>query len=254
MPFHSSITRRQWLKNSALLAAISAMPNLPFWQDRQRRSRPADHYAVGKNNLVTSTSRQASESALWAISKGGNAADAYLTAALTQTVVEHGLTSLGGGFSIKYFDAASGEITSILGPLGPAAAEPYDFERESPVTQTGRAMPVPGFLSGVHAAHKRFGKLKWETLFLPAVNHAANGFEVGPTLVTAASSKATRFEEGKSLWMKQGRLLRPVKRLSSSNSAIRCSVWRRKDQIIFTTVNLPRITFAAPRRTADELR
>ncbi len=57
-------------------------------------------------------------------------------------------------------------------------------------------MPVPGFLSGVHAAHKQFGKLKWDQLFGPAIQYANEGFAVGPLLVSAASSKAAR-EEGK---------------------------------------------------------
>ncbi len=56
---------------------------------------------------------------MWALSQGGNAADAYLTATLTQTVVEHGLTSLGGGFSITT-TMPTGEINSVVGPLGPA--------------------------------------------------------------------------------------------------------------------------------------
>jgi len=207
MPDHALFTRRRWLKNATAVAAISAAPTTLFSQKRQRFSRPKDHHATGMHGAVASTSKEASESALWALSRGGNAADAYLTVALTQTVVEHGLTSIGGGFSIKYFDAATGETHSVLGPLGPAAAESYDFDRKSPITQTGRAMPVPGFLSGAHAAHKRFGKLKWNQLFGPAVKYANEGFAAGPVLVSAARSKATRHPEGKSLWMNQGRLL-----------------------------------------------
>ncbi len=141
------------IAGSATIAAILTAPGALFSQDGLRFAKPKDHYATGKKNAVASTSREASEAALWALSQGGNAADAYITAALTQTVVEHGLTSIGGGFSISYFDAATGNINGVLGPLGPAKAESYDFDRESPETQTGRAMPVPGFLSGVHAAH-----------------------------------------------------------------------------------------------------
>lgn len=172
-----SLTRRQFLGHTGAIAALSAAPNLLFAQNGQQQqpaapqrfSKPIDHYASGKNVAVTSTSREASESALSAMAQGGNTADAYLTATLTQTVVEHGLTSIGGGFSIKYFDAATGKISSIVGPLGPAADEPYDFDRQSPVTQAGRAMPVPGFLSGLHAAHKQHGKLKWRKLTFDAI-------------------------------------------------------------------------------------
>ena len=145
---------------------------------------------------------------MWALSQDGNAADAYMTAALTQTVVEHGLTSIGGGFSLKYFDAATGQIHSVVGPLGPAAAESYDFDRQSPITQTGRAMPVPGFLAGVYAAHKRFGTLNWDQLFGPAIKYANEGFAAGSLLASAAKSKATRHPEGQSLWMKHGHLLK----------------------------------------------
>ncbi len=132
-----------------------------------------------------------------------------MTAALTQTVVEHGLTSIGGGFSMTYFDAATGKIHSTVGFLGPAKAEPYDFQRTSPVTQTGRAMPVPGFLAGLHSAHNQFGKLKWQSLFEPAIGYALDGVAVSPLVVSAAQSKAARFDEGKALWIREGRFLQP---------------------------------------------
>lgn len=204
-------TRRQFLGYTGAVAAVSAAPNVLAAQNtpRQRFSRPKDHFSSGNTVAVTSTSREASESALWALARGGNAADAYMTATLTQTVVEHGLTSIGGGFSIKYFDAATGKISSIVGPLGAAKDEPYDFDRQSPVTQTGRAMPVPGFLSGLHAAHEQHGNLAWNTLFEPAIKYANEGFPASPLLVSAAGRKAALHAEGKSLWMKQGRFLKP---------------------------------------------
>ncbi len=208
IPNRIALTRRQWLKNATALAAVSAAPDGLFSQDLKRFSKANDHHATGKKNAVAATTKEASESALWALSQGGNAADAYITATLTQTVVEHGLTSLAGGFSINYYEAATGKIHSVVGPLRGAEAEKYDFDRKSPITQTGRAMPVPGFLSGVHSAHKQFGKLKWDQLFAPAIKNANEGFSLGPLVVSAASSKATRFEEGKALWMKEGRLLR----------------------------------------------
>lgn len=213
-----SMTRRWFLKCSGVLAASSAAPDVLLSQNARpqqqlpagpRFSRPENHYSCGKTVAVTTTSREASESALWALTEGGNAADAYLTATLTQTVVEHGLTSVAGGFSVKYFEAATGKISSIVGPLGPAEAEPYDFDRQSPVTQTGRAMPVPGFLSGMHAAHSQHGKLNWKTLFEPAIKFANEGFPVSPLLVSAAASKAALHAEGKALWMKRGRFLKP---------------------------------------------
>lgn len=201
-----ALTRRSWLTNAAAITAAATTELLPG-QEVKRLAVAKDHHATGKKHAVTTTTQESSNAAMWALAQGGNAADAYLTASLTQTVVEHGLTSIAGGFSIHYYNAATGEIHSVVGPLGPAKAEKYDFDRKSPITQTGRAMPVPGFLSGIHAAHKKFGKLKWDQLFKPAVQHATEGFPAGALLASAARSKATRFEEGKALWLKQGKLL-----------------------------------------------
>jgi len=129
---------------------------------------------------------------MWALAERGNAVDLYMTAALPlpQTVVEHGLTSICGGFSVNYFDSVTGKTSSIVGPLGPAEAELYDFERQSPVTQTGRAVPVPEFLSGLNGAHVQHGKLKWNTLFEPAIKYANERFPASPLLVGATGPKA----------------------------------------------------------------
>ncbi|MGE3803558.1 MAG: gamma-glutamyltransferase [Gemmataceae bacterium] len=167
-----------------------------------------DHYATGTKAGVCSTSIEASEAALWALDQDGNAADAYLTAALAQTVCEPGLTSVGGAFGIQYFEAAKAQTTYVVGLLGPAAAEPYDFDRHSPVTQTGRAMPVPGYLAGVYEAHRRYGKLDWAKLFQPAIRHAKEGFLVNPEIIAAAERKALKDPGSKELWLRNGRLLK----------------------------------------------
>ena len=117
-------------------------------------SLASTHYAFGKSVAVATSSTEATEAALWALAEGGNAADAYITAALTQTVVEPGLTSLGGAFGVTVFEAASKATRSAVGLMGPAAAEPYDYPRFDPVSLTGRGMTVPGFLAGVKLAHE----------------------------------------------------------------------------------------------------
>jgi gamma-glutamyltranspeptidase / glutathione hydrolase len=198
------LTRRELVGGIAGSCLASAWPMSVLGQ----RSGRADHYATGMNAGVSSTSLQASEAALWALDQGGNAADAYMTAALTQTVSEPGLTSLGGAFGMQYFDVAKAETTYVAGLLGPAAAEAYDFERDSPVTQTGRAIPVPGYLAGVFEAHRRHGQLDWAKLFQPAIRHATDGFLLIPDIIAAAERKALKDPESKELWTRNGRLLK----------------------------------------------
>ena len=182
------LTRRGFFAGVAGSCVASILAESSFAQ----RSSRTDHYATGTQAGVTSTSLQASEAALWALDQGGNAADAYMTAAITQTVSEPGLTSLGGAFGMQYFDAGKKETSYVAGLLGPAAAEAYDFDRESPVTQTGRAMPVPGYVAGVFEAHRRHGRLDWAKLFQPAIRHANDGFLVIPEIIAAAQRKAVK--------------------------------------------------------------
>jgi gamma-glutamyltranspeptidase/glutathione hydrolase len=213
------LDRRAFLSRIAGTAAAAALPHLPCLNARAQGSRKADHYASGTKAAATTTSREATEAALWALREGGNAADAYMTAALTQTVVEPGLTSIGGGFGVEYFDAATGETRGASGAFGPAKNEPYDFDRFSPVTQTGRAMPVPGYIAGLHAAHEELGKLPWKKLFEPAIAHAAGGALILPAIIEAAKRRGSQHPEGKALWQKEGRFLKPREKLVQADLA-----------------------------------
>ena len=197
------LTRRAFVTGVAGCCGGALRPILAMAQ----RSGRTDHYATGAQAGVTSTSLQASEAALWALDQGGNAADAYMTAAITQTVSEPGLTSLGGAFGMQYFDAGKKETSYIAGLLGPAAAESYDFDRASPVTQTGRAMPVPGYVAGVFESHQRYGRLDWAKLFQPAIRHAKEGFLVIPEIIAAARQKAIKDPASRELWHRDGHFL-----------------------------------------------
>lgn len=198
------LTRREFARSVAggCIASLLPVPALA------QRSGRADHYAIGKSAGVAATSLQAADAALWALEQGGNAADAYITAAVTQTVCEPGLTSLGGAFGVNYFDAKKKETTCVAGLLGPAADESYDYDRDSPVTQTGRAMPVPGYVAGVFEAHRRHGRLGWEKLFQPAIRHATEGFSVVQDVLVAARAKALKDPDSRALWCPNGQFLK----------------------------------------------
>ena len=87
------MNRRDFSKHLGLGALAASAPGL--MAAAPRRSRRENHYATGESEAATSTSEEATDAALWALAEGGNAADAYMAAALTQTVVERSiLTSL----------------------------------------------------------------------------------------------------------------------------------------------------------------
>lgn len=183
------------------------------WPGRPALAEPVSpaspHYAFGKSVAAASASKEATDAALWALAEGGNAADAYITAALTQTVVQPGLTSLGGAFGVTVFDAETKTTRAAVGLLGPAAAERYDYPRFDPVSLTGRGMTVPGFLAGVALAHEKHGRLTWARLFEPAIRCAKDGFAVPERILRGAKRHGARLPEGKALWIKDGRFLEP---------------------------------------------
>ena len=172
---------------------------------------PAHIRAVGPAPMATTDHPYATEAALWALERGGTAADAYITAALVQCVLEPTMTTLGGGFGVTCFDAASGELSTAGGafafPSGAPASEPYDEAR----SWTGFGAMVPGYVRGLEAAHAAYGRLPWQDLWEPAIAFAENGFVIDHILwgcVHHARKMVGRFAgPGRDNWFRDGYLL-----------------------------------------------
>ncbi|MDE2805884.1 MAG: gamma-glutamyltransferase [Gemmatimonadota bacterium] len=137
---------------------------------------------VGSGVMATTDHPYATEAALWTLERGGTAADAYITAALVQCVLEPAMTTLGGGFGVTCYDAATGELSTAGGafafPSGAPASEPYEEAR----SWTGFGAMVPGYVRGLEAAHGAYGRLSWQELWEPAIAFAENGFVIDHTL------------------------------------------------------------------------
>jgi gamma-glutamyltranspeptidase/glutathione hydrolase len=152
------------------------------------RPQTEDHaLAVGRNGAVVGTSEPAAvRSGLEALKAGGSAVDAALVTAMAQITLGLGCyISFSGILSMVHYEAATGEVTSlnagyntVRGETDPATipglanplADPFGA-----IAPSGRATLVPGFMKGVEAAHRRFGKLPWATLFEPSIYFAENG-------------------------------------------------------------------------------
>jgi gamma-glutamyltranspeptidase/glutathione hydrolase len=166
---------------------------LKRYNQQLQQKAVANPPAVGLRGAVTGTyNAPAMRAGLEALKQGGSATDAALTTALTQvTLCGGGWVSYTGILSMVYYDAATGKVydlnagyNTVRGedaPLTIPAAngllnDPYGGQ------PSGRATLVPGFMAGVQAAHERFGKLPFKTLFQPALYYAEEGFEVSPYL------------------------------------------------------------------------
>jgi len=149
--------------------------------------------AEGRNGVIAGTTGAAAERAgLEALLQGGSAADAVLTTALAQITLAMGSwVSYAGMLTMVYYDAGSGRFfhlnagfNTVAGeddPMSiPAQVNPLSPRPDAEVRPSGRTALVPGFMAGVEAAHKKFGKLPFKDLFTPAIHYAEHGFELTP--------------------------------------------------------------------------
>ena len=130
-------------------------------------------------------SAQVSEDILRA---GGNAVDAAVAAgfALAVTLPEAGNIG-GGGFMLIHMNGEDAFLDyREKAPLATNRDMYLDENGEVIENATligGQAAAVPGTVAGFWAAHKRYGKLPWASVVMPAVRLAADGFEPHEQLV-----------------------------------------------------------------------
>ncbi|MCJ7465656.1 MAG: gamma-glutamyltransferase [Maribacter sp.] len=135
-----------------------------------------------KNGMVVSSDRNASESGVAILKKGGNAVDAAVATAFALAVTHPSAGNIGGGGFLVYMNA-NGEVTTIdfreKAPL--AATNEMYLDKEGILVEdlnhmSIKAIGVPGTVAGLYLAHQKYGKLSWAEVVQPAIDLAANGF------------------------------------------------------------------------------
>ncbi|WP_129793956.1 gamma-glutamyltransferase [Sphingosinicella sp. CPCC 101087] len=168
-----------------------------FWSIQQA-ALPGNPSATGTRGAVsTALNGLAARVGEEALRQGGSAVDAVMSAALAQIVLGGGaVISAFGILALMHHDAASGETTSlnagwntvrgetdalsIPGKINPAGDGMANMIGDS--EPSGRTAMVGGFMRGLEAAHRRYGKLRFARLFDAAIELAEDGFTVPPGL------------------------------------------------------------------------
>ncbi len=175
----------------------------------------------GKSGLVTGTmSPIAVHAGIEALKQGGTAADAAATVALTQITTALGsYVSYAGVLQLVYYEAKTGKVYSLnagwnsyIGETDPKSIPvddlgPIAFGTKSTEGAEGRKTLVPGFMAGIEAMHNRFGKLKFQELFEPAIFYADNGVTISPVLAAFFKSRQkflSRTAEGRAFMNRAG--------------------------------------------------
>ncbi len=127
---------------------------------------------------VVTTHQAATDAGMAMLAQGGSAADAAIAIASVLTVVEGWFSSvLGGGTWALYFDASTGEVTSLdgVGPTGGHATREDYAERagESGIHQSN----VPGAWDGWMLWLQQYGRLDLGQILEPALGLARDGHQ-----------------------------------------------------------------------------
>jgi gamma-glutamyltranspeptidase/glutathione hydrolase len=132
---------------------------------------------------VVSAHETATEAGIEILQAGGSAADAAVAVAATLSVVEPWFSSvLGGGTWALYYDATTGEVTSLdgVGPVGSlASVENYGSRASQPGMHQSI---VPGAWDGWMLWLERYGRLPLGDVLAPAIEAGRAGYEVGPAM------------------------------------------------------------------------
>jgi gamma-glutamyltranspeptidase / glutathione hydrolase len=152
----------------------------------------------------------ATEAAIAAYDKGGNAVDAAIASAITLGIVDGHNSGIGGGCFIL-IRAADGSITAIDGrEMAPAAATRDLFVRggkaDTSLSQTGPlASAVPGSLAAWELALAKHGNLKLADLLLPAAELAEKGTAIDGVFarkLAAAAKDLAKFPASAAIFLK----------------------------------------------------
>ena len=154
--------------------------------------RSAEDLGVpSRDGLVVCVSSPSCDAGAGALASGGNAVDAAVATAFALAVTHPSAGNIGGG-GFMIVRTAAGQIstfdyrekaplkstrTMYLGP---------DGRIDRSLTAAGYLAPgVPGTVRGLELAHKRFGKLPWRQVVMPAIGLAENGFPLSESLARA---------------------------------------------------------------------
>ncbi len=189
--------------------------------------------------MVTANHVLAAEAGAQILASGGNAVDAAIATSLALGVVEPSSSGIGGrGYMVIHApELPSGTVidgheraprkahaemyTPIPSTDTPPTDEPSVTRPRAHVVNDAntigpQAVAVPGVVAALAAAHERYGKASWKSLFEPAIQLAEDGFTVSVPLAISLArnySKLTRDPHAATVYLPNGQPAQPGDRL-----------------------------------------
>lgn len=162
-----------------LLAAIlvSILPLTPVTAQPEKTAP-----VVAKGGMVVCVSPPAVEVGAEILKKGGNAVDAAVAVAFAMAVTWPEAGNIGGGGFMMVGPPGQEPVCIEYRETAPAGAKADLFADGKTSAFSHKASGVPGTVRGLALAHKRFGKLPWKDVVMPAALLAGNGFRINAVL------------------------------------------------------------------------
>jgi gamma-glutamyltranspeptidase / glutathione hydrolase len=162
--------------------------------------------AIGRGGAAATVDTLATQAAIGALRRGGNAVDAAVTAAAVLGVVEPFSCGIGGGGFMVIYRARDRKVTTIdHRETAPAAMQPTSFWdvvdgqlRPLPFNDarySGRSVGVPGTVAGWAEALRRYGTISFRAALIPAIAVAARGFTVDATFNSQIAGNVDYFND-----------------------------------------------------------
>lgn len=204
-----------------LIAALALLTAAGPTQTHARASGPV----TATKGMVSSAHPLATEAGLEILRAGGNAFDAAVAVAAALNVVEPAMSGAGGYGTIVLYHAASKE-TWFLNPSGriPAAVDSDAFRAPTPDylahRRGAKSVSTPGNVHAWDAMSTKYGRLRWQRLFAPAIRLAADGYTLEAQDAGILAHSFDGFpEHAKAIFGRGGKALARGQRLQQADLA-----------------------------------
>nr|WP_255599626.1 gamma-glutamyltransferase [Synechococcus sp. MU1643] len=165
----------------------------PISRDDPESTDPGrkDISSASGSAVVVTANPLASRAALAALSNGGSAIDALITAQAVLAVVEPQSSGLAGGGFLLHWNTQQRQLSALdgrevapersrPGDLLDAAGDPLPWRQ---ATSQANAIGIPGTVALLWEAHQNHGRLSWAQTLQPAIDLASAGFLPSPRLL-----------------------------------------------------------------------
>ncbi|WP_296639091.1 gamma-glutamyltransferase [Roseinatronobacter sp.] len=176
----------------------AAFPGLSEAGRAALAAKSAGESVIAQDWMVAAAHPMAVQAGAKVLNAGGTAADAMVAVQAVLGLVEPQSSGLGGGAFLVWYDAATGDITTLDGrETAPLAADPRYFQDDSgepldfrTAVVSGRSVGTPGTPRLMEDAHRRWGRANWAGLFTDAIALAQAGFTVSPRMADSVAGAA----------------------------------------------------------------